>query len=86
MVLKMLIQRCRNISSFERFTLDIDEAPDLNRETNKKLIARNRVDLHGGHEQGALNLRQHRRVVSHTKLLQLRLRSPTTITINHVKI
>ena len=57
-------------SSFEPYTSDVGEAPDLDREMGTKLIARNRVD--GGHGQGAFNLKHHRGNLSRAKSLQLK--------------
>ena len=72
-------------SSLEPYTLDVGEAPDLNREISKKLIARNRVDVHGGHGQGAFNLKQHRRDLSRAKRIQLGLGSLGAMRIPSLK-
>lgn len=62
-------------SQFPTYDMDVGDAPDLNREISKKLIARNCVDVHGGHGGGAFNLKQHRRDHSRAKRLQLGLGS-----------
>ena len=63
--------------SYESYAFDVGEAPHLDREISKKIIARNRVHVDDGHGQGAFNLKQQRRsILSRAKPLQSEVESP----------